>query len=519
MKKQPEEDPVYKFIHLNGLAKTHQNKLMKGQKLELPSKDGKKIIIDKYNIKDGIIKMEVLEKDKDRYGRTSYSLEKKFVGIDNEFFSGFREMLTINHTFIDSKAQLLTSKNTRLDFTKGKVIEDDIKEIKDLDNSKIFEKENEYLRGYFMELEKKEKKRNTETSIFSSLFKKPLPDKKSDLKYKEDFEKISEIAQKHRGTLRKGNHIEFNLTPDTKIIIDKYKPDLKLVELDIVEKKAGTLSRISYKMEKDFVGMSSGFGDTCYSKALLTVNHSLLNTRDKSVNLKETQIDCIGCHIKEISTQEIKRTQDKKEYDKYADYIRGYLAELNTYKKPEESLIKNIKYIKDKPKVQEYIRNFTKIRDILDKEKAGKILIPEGTVFTLTPEKKLVLDEEYPEAGPKSFHIIEKYKNGFKKTEYELDKRYIGGCESYETGFQQILRVNTTLLDTKGKMLSFDDSKIDIDHKILIESQREIIKKSEDKGFYEHYEKTLLDEGKILETSKPKQSFLSFLSKFRKGTL
>ena len=61
MKKRKEEDPVYQFINLDNLARTHQDKLKKGLKLEVPSK-GKKVIIDKYDVKDGILELDVLEK-------------------------------------------------------------------------------------------------------------------------------------------------------------------------------------------------------------------------------------------------------------------------------------------------------------------------------------------------------------------------------------------------------------------------------------------------------------------------
>ncbi|MEQ8192397.1 MAG: hypothetical protein ABRQ39_30810, partial [Candidatus Eremiobacterota bacterium] len=170
MKNQPEEDPVYKFIHLDGLARRHEDLLVKGQKLELPAKSGEKIIIDQYEHKNGVVHMEVMEKDRGKISRTSFKLERKYVGVDARCMTGFKEMLTINHTLLDDKSNRVTSHNTRLDFTKGKIIEEDISDVTDTEKS-------EYLRDYFSELERKGEKKKSDNSFFSKLFKKEQPEK------------------------------------------------------------------------------------------------------------------------------------------------------------------------------------------------------------------------------------------------------------------------------------------------------------------------------------------------------
>ncbi|MEQ8171263.1 MAG: hypothetical protein ABRQ38_20400, partial [Candidatus Eremiobacterota bacterium] len=145
----------------------------------------------------------------------------------------------------------------------------------------------------------------------------------------------------------------------------------------------------------------------------------------------------------------------------------------------------------------------------------------EGTVINLSPGKKLIIDAEYPGMIPKSFHIIERHKKGFKKTEYELERRFTGGDILGDASFMQLLSVNTTLLDTKDKILSFVDTKIDLEQKLLVESRKEIIKKSDVQDTYDHYAEDLLGESKLFEKEDPvkKQSFLSFLDRFKKGRL
>jgi len=509
LKNQPEEDPVYKFIHLDGLARRHETLLVKGQKLELPAKPGEKIIIDQYEHKDGVVHMEVMEKNRGKISRTSFKLERKYVGVDARCMTGFKEMLTINHTLLEDKSNRVTSHNTRLDFTKGKIIEEDISEIADTEKS-------EYLRDYFSDLERKEKNKKSDTSFFSKLFKKEEPCKEEE-KYKENFEKILHMANRYKSRLDSGQHIEFNLSPQTTVVINKYKPDVHSTELNILEKSSGKISKIDYKMEKKFTGAPSGFSDSCYSKALLTVNHTLLNTRDKSVKLKEAQIDCLGGHIKEVDTKEIKKSENRELYEKHADYVRGYMAEITSYDK-EPPLLKKLLSLKDKSRVDEHVKNFEEIHAMLNREKIQEKSL-ERRVINLSPDKKLIIDAEYPGMIPKSFHIIEKHKKGFKKTEYELERRFTGGDILGDTSFMQLLSVNTTLLDTKDKILSFVDTKIDLEQKLLVESHKEIIKKSDDT--YEHYAADLLDESKLFEHVEPvkKQSFLSFLDRFKKGRL
>lgn len=513
MKNQPEEDPVYKFIHLDGLARRHEDLLVKGQKLEVPAKSGEKIIIDQYEHKNGVVHMEVMEKDRGKISRTSFKLERKYVGVDARCMTGFKEMLTINHTLLDDKSNRVTSHNTRLDFTKGKIIEEDISDITEAEN-----KESEYLRDYFSELERKGEKKKTDTSFFSNIFKKKNL-QKDELEYKENFEKILHMANRYKSRLDRGQHIEFNLSSGKTVVINKYRPDVHSTEINVLEKSSGKVSKIDYKMEKKFTGAPSGFSDSCYSKALLTVNHTLLNTRDKSVQLKEAQIDCLGGYIKEVDTKEIKKTDNRELYEKHADYMRGYMAEITSYDK-EPPLLKKLLGFKDKNKIDEHVKSFEQVHEILNREKTEEAFI-EGKVINLSPDKKLIIDAEYPGMIPRSFHIIEKYKKGFKKTEYELERRYTGGNILGDASFMQLLSVNTTLLDTRDKILSFIDAKIDLEQKLLVESHKEIIKKSDVQDTYEHYAEDLLGESKLFESAEPvkKQSFLSFLDRFKKGRL
>ncbi|MEQ8189615.1 MAG: hypothetical protein ABRQ39_16725, partial [Candidatus Eremiobacterota bacterium] len=334
-------------------------------------------------------------------------------------------------------------------------------------------------------------------------------------KYKENFEKILHMANRYKSRLDSGQNIEFNLSPQTTVVINKYKPDAHSTELNILEKSSGKISKIDYKMEKKFTGAPSGFSDSCYSKALLTVNHTLLNTRDKSVKLKEAQIDCLGGYIKEVDTKEIKKSENRELYEKHADYVRGYMAEITSYDK-EPPLLKKLLSLRDKNKIDEHVKSFEKVHELLNREKTEDI---EGKVIDLSPDKKLIIDAEYPGMIPRSFHIIEKHKKGFKKTEYELERRYTGGDIMGDASFMQLLSVNTTLLDTKDKILSFVDAKIDLEQKLLVESHKEIVKKSDDT--YDLYAEDLLGESKLFENDEPvkKQSFLSFLDRFKKGRL
>ena len=461
-------------------------------------------------------------KNRDNLARTSYKLERRFVGVDVTNFSGFREMLTISHTLVDSKTKRLTNKNTKMDFSRGKIIDVDIEEIKAQENKEAFEEKSGYLRGYFLELESKDKEVSKKTApqkgisgFLSTIFRKGNI---RELTYREKFEKIVEKASKFRAKLEKGDNIEFKLTPDTTIIIDAYKPDFKHTEIKVLEKRAGKVSKIDYKLEKDYVGMTSGFSDTCYSKALLTVNHTLLNTRDKSVSLKETRVDCLGGHVQEVSSKEIKRSEKADEYIRMADYIRGYQFELTSEDevKKKKNIFKKLFSAEDRGMIKKHIKRYDRIKEIVRKQS-----IIGGGLIELSHGEKALVDKR--SSDDMFFQVIEKDKRGFKKTEYEVHRHFLGGGAPGDgEGFIQVLNVNTTLLDTRNQVITFTDDSIDMDHSLLMETDREILKKAQNEEAYEHYERNIIEEGKVLEDNSKEQTkpgFLSFLNSFKKGRL
>jgi len=468
--RKKEEDPFFSFVNLDNLARTHLDKLKKGMKLQVPAK-GKKLIIDKYDARDGIVEMDVLENTGRDLAKTSYKLEKRFVGVDPSTFSGFREMLTVNHTLVDSRAKVLTVKNTKIDLSKGKVVEVKVEEIKETENKDAFQEKSGYLRGYFIELENTEKSEKKITghgglkAFFSGIFKKPeVPD----FNYRDKFEKIIEKASKYRSRLEQGDNIEFKISHDTTIIIDEYKPDLKLTELRVLEKRAGRISKIDYKMEKEYAGMTSGFGDTCFSKALLTVNHTLLNTRDQSVNLRETRVDCLGGHVKDVFERDIRRNVDTEDYRKYASYIRGYQFELTSEDeiRKKKNVFNKLFRLEDRAKLKKHIKEYDEIKQVIKKR-----AFPEDNIIDISPHEKLLIEKKSDDNMPEVFQVVARDTRGIRKTEYEVHRHYLGGSLLGQDGFIQVLSVNTTLLDTRSQVITFSDSTIDLDHSLLLENQ------------------------------------------------